>query len=548
MNILGTQRLGQAPELLQIEFAVPSVPIFSWKIVLYHASKGFKKLWFIGQNNCPIEKIEFELNKRICGAGSITFAFLDFPLHADDYFEIYYNNSIKYRGFIENEIDPKGGKVKLLPYSQRYTELLSNSSFSAKTISEIFQTIVQAVQSDSDIGWNATFVNTGSTDTYSPDYSGYEYPKKIFDEHIKKLDDREWGVRPDNLFTVYQNNQTTDQLFFQTDSPVVFKVDVKRDYKKIRATRYQVFKKTSGSGEMARIGEVGYGGSYPILSLETIVRKKEQKFVVSEKITSDAEALAFAYADLTSQTIPQSISAEIDITQYFPEIGDKITIEDETEEVLKEVVDCESITNWTAGDCTITLDTTDYTKDSGSITFAGTGSPTSVIYDFGSIQRWVGLTRMGVMIKGTYAGDYLEISTGLYKNAAAGMGTCSSGICSQGQAEASDYLWETTYPLEIYSSSVWQWVDFEFTSNFQYIGIRFKSAPTASSTINIDQISIYCFGRTQYTSNIVQANFTIDQGSEQCKIKLNDYEVTANDEIFLLERNLEKIETVSTDT
>ena len=85
---------------------------------------------------------------------------------------------------------------------------------------------------------------------------------------------------------------------------------------------------------------------------------------------------------MTSQSIPQSISAQIDLEQYFPEIGDLITIEDEPEEILKEIITCESTTNWTDGDCTIALDSADYVKGSGSVEFSGTGSPSSIIYDF----------------------------------------------------------------------------------------------------------------------------------------------------------------------
>lgn len=541
INQIGLQPLGATHELLDVSFLVPSTTAYNWRVILFHSDGGFHADWQLGQDDCPIVKLDFELNEYLCGAGSIEFSYLDFPIHADDYVEIYYQNFLKYRAIVENSVDPKGGKVKLIPYSQRLKELLYNGSFSAKTLSEIFQTIIEAKQSDTDIVWNSTFIDTGSVDTFSPDYLGYEYPKKIFDELIEKADDRYWGIRPDNYFTIYPFSTTADYNFFQDETPVCAKVTVSKDYKNIKATRYQVFKKTSGSGESTRIGEVGYGGSYPVLDIETLVRKKEQKFTVSELILDNSEALGIAYSYLTAQTIPVSVKlADVNLEVYFPQIGDMITVQDLEEKVLRNIIDCETTTNWTGA----TLDTADYTEGSSSITFSGSASPTDIVYDFGKIERWYHPEKIGFMIKGTYAGDYLEASVASYRNGGYGAGTYGANEYGTGQSEANDYLWETTYIINIFTGGLWQWFEAAMTSNFRYFGIRFRSTPTAASTINIDEISLFLFHRNTYTQNVVQAKFQITEKGENVDVSLNEYDLQANDEIFAIERQLEKLEAV----
>lgn len=547
MHQISIQGLSQFPKLVTTEFSEKSNSQFPWKIKLYNSDGGFKKFWILGQDNCPIERINFELNEHICGAGNINFIFLDFPIFANDYIEIYYEDSLKYRAYIENTVDPKGGKIKLVSYAEKLKEILYTGSFTNKTISEIFQTIIQDKDENTLVTWNSNFINTGSTDTYTLNYSGYEYPRKIFDELVKKLNDRYWAIRPDNIFSVYTPDTEINYQFFQHDSPFCEEITVTKNYKDIKNTRFQVFKKQSGSGETARIGQVGYdaaGGDYPILSLEILTGKKEKKFNISEVITADATALAIAYAQLTALSIPETIKCKnIDITQYFPNIGEKIKIQDKTELVLRTIIDCDSIDYW-QGAGTVSLDEDDYKEGDGSITFTNSVSSIDYWYDFRRHERWYYPQKLGFMIKSDYAGDYLECSVGRYLNGACGVSTCSVGTCSIGLSEVSDYLWETTYRINIFTGALWQWFDVDMSNDFRYFGIRFREAPPASTTVNLDKISLYLFHRNEYTANVVKAKFKIDAKGSECDLELNNYDIFANDEIFEIERQIEKLEAI----
>jgi len=79
------------------------------------------------------------------GAGSFELNYLDFPIHAGDYLEIYFKGTLKYRALVDTSVDPKGGKIKLVPYSQQFQELLINDTFTTQTIEQIFQTIIEEI-------------------------------------------------------------------------------------------------------------------------------------------------------------------------------------------------------------------------------------------------------------------------------------------------------------------------------------------------------------------------------------------------------------------
>jgi hypothetical protein len=519
--------------------------VFSWQIRLYHKSGGLKKLWFIGQLDTPIKKIKFELNRKICGAGEIEFAFLDFPIDGGDYIEIYYNGVIKYRALVDNSADLKGGKVKLIPYASRFNTLLINNNFVSKTIKEILETIILENQSMTGINWIGELIDTGETDTYSLDYTNYETIKKVIDELIKKLDDREWGINANNQFEVYElQNTSFDQLFFHSDQPYFSQIETKKDYSKIKFTRYQVFKKTSGSGQMTRIGEVGYGGSYSALTaIENILgERREGKFTASE-ILSDAAALNLAYQTLISDTeTPETITAkDLDINLYFPVIGDYCKFQDRPELILQTIIDCESLTGWS----NVTLDT-DSVEGNKSVTFDYSDTTTIYKFDFGEIKRYLSPEKIGFMVKSDIAGDYLDFSTGagLTKGV---LGACSEGACSSSETQT-NYLFETIYPVYIPNAGAWIYNEFSLENNeISQIGFRFNSAPPGgTASINIDRIQIYVYYRSEYTGNIVRASFELTENGENCSLEAGQYDLQANDELFQINRDIEKIKAVQT--
>jgi hypothetical protein len=216
---------------------------FAWDVGFYHKSGGLKKdLYIFGSTDCPIKSIQFELNKRIMGAGVMNLSFVDFPIHADDFVILTYKGTTAYRGLIDHAPDPKQGKLKLVPYSRRYKELLINKTYTTQTASAMLQDIVEDLQSDTGITWNSDLVSTGESTTYTKVFE-YVTAEKAVKEIVGELSDREWGVNVNNVFTVYTPNTTVDEMFFQSYEPIFTSVEAKYNWNKIKATRYQVLRK-----------------------------------------------------------------------------------------------------------------------------------------------------------------------------------------------------------------------------------------------------------------------------------------------------------------
>jgi hypothetical protein len=543
MYRIGQQGYGQTYN--STAFSTTSKPFFKWEIKYYHKSSGLKKQWFIGQDDCPITSLEFELNLKLCGAGSIMFAFLDFPIDGGDYIEMFYDTELKYRALVENTADIKGGKVKLIPYSVKFQKLLMNNAFVSKTISEILQTIIEANDNETEILWNAAYIDTGETDTYTISYAKYENVKKVIDELVGRLDNRQWGVRPDNYFTVYEIQDTTyDNLLVFGDKPYFSSISIDQDFSKIKATRYQVFKKTDGAGEITRIGEVGYGGAYPVLTdIENeIGEKREDKFTASP-VLSDAEALDFAYLNLISQTrSPKTIKGnDGDLSVYFPAIGDYNYFQDRIELILLTIINCDTATGWSAG---VSLDTGLSVEGTGSIEFDYADLTTQYIYDFGEVKRYNNPEKLVFMVQADVAGSYLELSTGIHKTAAV-LGACSEGACSASTMSDS-YLFEESREVYIPTSGNWVLNSHEvISSDFQFIAFRFKSIPPGgSATVNIDRIQLYTYDRQEDSGNVVKALFKLTRDSENYSLEAGQYDLQANSDLFEIEKNIKKLEAV----
>jgi hypothetical protein len=516
-----------------------------WALGWYHKSGGLKKKWFMGEDGCPIESIEFEMNERLCGAGKITLAYVDFPIDADDYVIVSHNGIKRYRALVVNTADPKGGEIDLMPYSIRFQELLYNGSFAAKTIAEIFETIINDKFDDTGIVYNSVYIDTGSAETFTIEYE-YETCSKIFKDLMKRLDDRYWGIDVNNILHIYTDNTEVDQYLYQTDNPVMTDIEIDKDYDDIKVTRSQVFKKSGTSGQTVRVGQVGYGGSYPILPIEKIVRKKEGKITVSE-VLSDAEALDYAYAKLQADTqIPLSIDmSNLDLSRYFPKVRHLIKCQDRTETILRTIIDCDSTTSW-SGDVTISLATDDYCEGSGSISCEFTAAVKNILYDLSELKHWKNIQKINFMMKADYAGDYLELF--VYSGESPYLVDVDEYLVDVDEylgAYGSTYNFTQTFHVP--TGGVWILYEFDVSDYpaFEYFGIRCVENPPAASTINLDRVEIYADYRTEYEANIKEIKFVIDSGGDKCDTVLNKVNSGANDLLFALDEKIKRIEAVN---
>jgi hypothetical protein len=517
---------------------------YQWNVNWYHKSGGRKKSFYIGMDNVPIQQLHFEKNKKICGAGKIKMSFVNFPIDADDYIEAYYEGTLKYRALVDNSIDPKGGDVKLVPYSQRYSELLVNENYTSQSIESIVQDIVEDSQTDTGIGYNSAFIDTGESDNYSYNFN-YKDIKGAINQVTEKLDERWWGVLPSNTFTIYANNSTVDYILTDETERAYKEVKRTKNYERIKETRREVFKKDT-AGNKEYIGQVGFGGSYPALSIETLVRKKVRTYDIAESNLSSGDALDIAYEDLKKiATYGETIKiTDLDINKYDLDIADRVKIVDGYEKVLETIIDCDSITSWTGA----TLDTTDYVEGSGSVSGSGYSPTTSVItYDFGETMRYNNPEFIQFMVKtDENTGNLLEFAF----------------------SNDSSTLWDSPNDIWINTASVWQTVTYDCTNctSFRYFGLRYKSTLTldqryfnnigsmmfghsfkdapSSVNFNIDRVQIYHYSKNEYTGNVVQLNYKIDKFGTHVDVNLNDYDEQANSIQMALDRRVEKIDTI----
>jgi len=518
---------------------------YKWNIKLYHRSGGLKKEYLFGQADSALKNFKFELNKTGCGAGSIELAFIDFPVDADDYCEIYYNGTKIYRGIVDITPDIRGGLIEFIPQWRRLDELLYNGIFTTQTAAQILQTVIEATDDNSLITWNGSsvYINTGSTDTYSVTYE-YEKAKKVIDDTVSKLDDRYWGVTADNIFYVKELDSVLDADLFYSDNVAYSDIEFEIDYSGIKATRYKVLKKVSGSSSTVLIGEVGYSsGTYPPLPIEKLFRIKEDKITVSE-VLSDAEALDYAYSLLKSFQPIESITVNnINLLRYVPQIGKLIRVQDKEETQLTTIVNCDSVLGWTNA----TLDSVDYVEGVGSVYFNGTVSGDGMQYNFPKQMRYLLVSKIGFMIKSAESGRKLSVkitygtnyrdggySAGIYSDNA----YCENEIVSDETTET--YTINTIY---IPSANVWHYVEFDMTEPIVSIEFYFNTNPTTTTKVNVDRIQVMRPYRKQYQDNIIQINYDIGISGEKITMKLNSYDPKANDKLFDLENKINTLET-----
>jgi hypothetical protein len=510
----------------------------SWFLKIMNKSGGQVANWFLGQDDCPIKSLEVELNKHICGSGTIEFAFLDFPIDCDDYVELYFMNKKIYSALIDMSLDPKGGKAALIPYSTRLKELLLSKNYVNQTAVQIFQDVISSITLDTGINYISFYIDVnGDTTLYNFDYTAYETPYKMIDELVKNLDDCEWGITPTRTFKVYTKNSVVTQTLFYGDDPAYTEVVNNIDYSKVKATELLVQKKTdSTEGTLTTLGMVGSGGLYPVLPIEKIVRKKIDKYTVSEYIASDTEAMEVSYNRLTADTLTQQSTdvKNFDISQLYDTeniINTCIKVQDRPEYVLRTLVNCDSLTadgtdminigKWYG----VTIDTVNYLHGSGSVKF----SSGIAKYDFSRTLRLYHPRSLSFMI---YADAVCSIDFTMTHFSR----PCGTGLCGIDTV--------TTQSQSFVIDTPGIWVNYKIPLTIT--GMKnITIALNGTATINIDRIQLYDIYRNIYAAPIIQANLKYNRDGFDVDIKLNDYDEKLNNRAFADEQKIKKLESIA---
>lgn len=522
----------------------PITSQYPWSITWKHRTGGIKRTWYYGQDNCPIVNFKFERNLSGCGAGIINLAYIDFPIDAEDLVYIYRNNSIYYLGMVDTIPDIKGGELDLIPIWKKYENSLYNGTLTTQTIAQIISTVVSALATNTGIAYNASLVSTGSSSTYTITYN-YETGKKIFDDLTTRTSSRYWGVNESAQFYLKQYETSVSKNLFYSDPPAYTDIQITKDYSGIPATRYQVYYKNSGNTGTTRAGEVGYGGSYPSITLEKFTRVKEAKITVPDNVSS-TDALTWAYALLQTYSPKTNITVNnINLDRYEPYIGQLVQVQDREDYELTTKITCDSTTGWKGA----TLDTTTFVEGTGSVKFTSAVSGAYMEYVNTS---WIALyhaQKIGFMVYATNAGSYLtvKIYTGYeLTQYGAGVGTAGAGTAGIGDTTVTTQTYTiTSQVIIIQSANVWTYQDFAYTGNIYKIKFEFTSTPPSSTTVYVDRIQVYQLYRAVYTNNVVQIDYEISPEQENVTAHLLSYDTKANDQLFALQQSNDNLTTIS---
>jgi len=517
---------------------------YDWRVDWYHRSGGLKKTMYFGIENIPIQSIEFEENKKLIGAGNIDLAYVDFPIDIADEVNLYWKNSKIWRGLVDSQIDPKGGKIKLIPYSDLLDTRIINYTFSSATLETMLQTIIQDINvSDTGITWNSEYIDIDDTALYSIKFD-YVTAKKAIEDIIKKMNGREYGVDINNVFNVYSPSTTISKVIQNCEDQWYSKLVNKVDDSRIKATRYQVFIKSTSAGQSLRVGQVGYdavGDPYPIQDIEKISKRKDIKFSLSASVTSTF-ALDMAYQDLQNQNQlrNQITLSNFRIDKYNPAIGNYVKCVDSQELVLKTLIDCNTETNW--NNATVYSDS--YVDGTGSIQILVSVPSEEVYYDFGEIKRYDYIEKIIFMVQSEQ--DIGE-------------------IMQMGISENSSTLFDNPYPFFINDSDLWEMKQIAITEkSFRYLGFRLKTtrdvkrqfmtlgrnamgegvAPSEYAQFYFDRIQAYTYDRNEYTANVVQKKYKLDNNELTFDLVLGDYDSQSSQELFDMKREVEKLQEI----
>lgn len=553
MLILGAQSLGVQIGIGAITVATPGIWV-RWQLYWYHRSGGLKKIINVGQENSFISGFSFEVNEFGCGAGTINLGYIDFPIDADDMVKIYFKGNIKYTGIVEVTPDIKGGEIQLIPLWNRIKERLVTTSYSTKTVFQILKDVFTVQVTDTGILWADANIVTDSSATYTVSYS-YATIEKVINDMIGKLTDKYYGVDANGFFYVKSLDSAVSSQLYYTDSPAYSDIEIETDTSGIKATRYQVYIKQTGTGTTGnlRVGKVGYGTTesngktYAILPVENLFRIKEDKLTVPDGVTS-SDALDYAYALLQSYQYLTPITVNnVELDKYEPEIGKLITVQDRDEEVLNTILVCDSITGWTNA----TIDNTYYIEGSGSVKFTCAAIGNYMEYSWSKQIYLKEPQRIGFMIRSSAASG-IFLSVKIYSNYTSipnsyGNGVYGVGAWGEGDGTGDGEIeYILTNTINIGSVALWYYYDFPLTTPIIRIRFECTSAPSGSTTINVDRIQCFQNYQSTYSQNIVQVNYDIIPENENVTMKLNTYDRSANLQLKEFETKINTINSVIT--
>lgn len=493
------------------------VPLLQTFFQIYGSDGGLKKTWYYNQDSTtPAMDLKIEITKNGSGAGSLKLAFLDFSINVEDEIRVLSGGSVIYKGFFENEVDVSEPVGKISPLSKRFKELTFTGSFTLESPQDILENVITTTASDTGISYNSSKVDFPDLlDPVTIDYQDIKI-QDIINEMVDRGLNKYWGVDTDDEFFVKESNTTTPtQKIYLGENPRYGNIKVKIDYSKIRMTEAGVYAKRTKtiSGENVSvteyIGDVGTGGSYPVLSIRDKVRKIRGKLTAPDILPDDTDVLNWAYGRLTEKEaiVRETVTlSDYDYINYPLTIGETIQVEDQDKLTILNTNITNSVTNWTG----VTLSTGRYDNNAVQIVSSG-------IYDYQYITQFYKQQKMGFFIKGE-VDQQIRIA----------------------MSETPTPLTSEYTNIVINSTGVFSFYNISYTNSFRYIVIEVITG----NPIIIDEINTLCYHRTQHIQEVSSVTLQYQPEKIKATVKLGDLIEEESFETFELNRKIRILEAI----
>ena len=480
--------------------SVAPTPQNDYLLTIYNKDFVIKKAYSLGSPDCVIEKIKYSESEKGSLNATITVKYLEVFLEYGDFIVINFQGNRDYIGYVVEIPDISGGNIKVNSLLNRCKELLYTGDFTDQTKTQILNTVISSLQSDSKINFASGLINFTDVGTYSPSYYS-EKLSSILEEWAETEADTFWGINSDAFLYVKKRDTTISQTIYPSQYE---KFDYTKNYDSTEYTRVDLYIPQEDDDDLF-ISQIPDGSTtYPYFDIEDIIGVKVLKLVAADSL-SEAEAKEWAYGEVQSQILPETklVLSGLDNTIKL-KVGQKARVFLPSDYDFLEDIDTESLDNWT-GDATLSTDAYDGTY---SILVNGTATYTfPVIKNYADIKKIILFCKGGFGNVGTISNesDFTYLTTD----------------DDYGLATDDGYLLisedSTTISLgniNINISDAWNYIELDLTEK------KLKAITFNLTNCKIDFIHFFAIGTKYYDVNVVERSIDISNGS------IDKYDVT----------------------
>ncbi len=526
-------------QTLQLNTEDYPVSQYKWLIEMDYKDGGIMKKWSLGADGNPINKVSFSLGEKGCIDATLKFSQIDFPVYYGNEILISYNGRKRYRGFINNIPSyTSPDSLKCTPFTNKLNTIFINTTFTNNTFKEMIFEVLNDKSTSLGIFYNESMM-TDYTDVTV--YSGVKYNytpcQQVIDDYYERTDDVYWGVEANGFLYLKKRSTSISKSLYSGGCQAFQSLTYKKDWTKIKATRYHIFQKSTATGENIFIATIPDGSSnYPYSDMELTVGTLEQKLTAPSGLNS-TECKDYAYGKIFASRAPDNVKVKgIDINKIDLSIGDKVRIYTGSQLQLKELISCDSTAKWYGE---VSLEDNIKVEGDYSLSFP---SYATIIYDFGELQKYDNIKKISFMLKSDKQGTYLQASFGK-KRTGYSQGIYSNDAYSANVLSTACDLFCSNQSISIRNIATWNLIELNVTNDFRYFAISRLSTGYTDATLYIDDIRLYAFQNRFYDANVIKLDYDLDKENLTLyDAELGEFNPFLNDLLFTMEKRVRDVE------